>query len=62
MTGYHAVLLQRHDVADGQAVTVKILRAADIEGLIQLVQFILRITPAVEVSCIDGGVVLLLDG
>ena len=62
MTGYHAVLLQRYDVADGQTVAAKILRTADIEGLIQLVQFILRITPAVEVSCIDGGVVLFLDG
>ena len=62
MTGYHAVLLQRYDVADGQTVTAKILRAADIEGLVQLIQSVLRIAPAVKVARIDGGVILLLDG
>ena len=62
MTGYHAVLLQRHDVADGQAVAAKILRAAEVEGLIQLVQPVLRIAPAVKVSHIDGGVVITLYG
>ena len=62
MTGYHAVLLQRHDVADGQAVTAKILRAADVEGLIQCVQPVLRIAPAVEAARVDGGVVITLYG
>ena len=62
MTGYHAVLLQRHDVADGQAVTAKILRAADVEGLIQLVQPVLRIAPAVEAARVDGGVISLFNG
>ena len=62
MTGYHAVLLQRHDVADGQAVAAKILRSADVEGLIQHVQPVLRIAPAVEVSRVDGGVILPSGG
>ena len=62
MTGYHAVLLQRHDVADGQAVTAKILRSAEVEGLIQHVQPVLRIAPAVEVSRVDGGVISLFNG
>ena len=62
MTGYHAVLLQRHDVADGQAAAAKILRAANVEGLIQLVQPVLRIAPAVKVSRIDGGVISLFNG
>ena len=62
MTGYHAVLLQRHDVADGQAVAAKILRAADVEGLIQLVQPVLRIAPAVEAARVDGGVISLFNG
>ena len=62
MTGYHAVLLQRHDVADRQAVAAKILRAADVEGLIQLVQPVLRIAPAVEAARVDGGVILLFNG
>ena len=62
MTGYHAVLLQRHDVADGQAVAAKILRAADIEGFIQRVQAVLRIAPAVEAARVDGGVVITLYG
>ena len=40
----------------------KILRAADVEDLIQLVQSVLRIAPAVEVARIDGGVIFLLGG
>ena len=62
MTGYHAVLLQRHDVADREAVAAKILRAADVEGFIQLVQPVLRIAPAVKVSRVDGGVISLFNG
>ena len=56
------MLFQSNDVADGQAMAAKILRAADIEGLIQLIQSVLGIAPAVEVSCVNGGVILLLDG
>ena len=36
--------------------------AANVEGLIQLVQSVLSIAAAVEASCINGGVVLLLGG
>ena len=62
MTGYHAVLLQRHDVADREAAAAKILRAADVEGFIQLVQPVLRIAPAVEAARVDGGVIFLFNG
>ena len=62
MTGYHAVLLQRYDVADGEAVAAKILRAADVEGLIQRVQAVLRIAPMVEAARVDGGVISLFNG
>lgn len=62
VTGYHAVLTQRHDVADGQAVTAKVLRVVGVEGLIQTVQLILRIAGDFQLSGVDSRVVVALDG
>ena len=38
MTRYHTVLLERHDVADRQAVTGEVCRMVEVEGLIQTLQ------------------------
>lgn len=38
MTRYHTILLERHDVADGQAVAGEVCGMVDIECLIQTLQ------------------------
>ena len=42
--------------------TAKVLRVVDVEGLIQGVQLVLRITGVIEIARIDGGVIVMLDG